>query len=143
MLLKQVIELADILDSPSASGAAVEAYLTSIDPEADVTVYALEGPKGKTDVVKVRVPGIRGKSTGGSAPTIGLLGRLGGLGARPERIGFVSDGDGALCALAIAAKLLDMKRKGTGWTETCLSPPTSAPMRQLVPIRRCPLWTPR
>ena len=60
MLLKQVIELADILDSPSASGAAVEAYLTSIDPEADVTVYALEGPKGKTDVVKVRVPGIRG-----------------------------------------------------------------------------------
>ena len=78
MLLKQVIELADILDSPSASGAAVEAYLTSIDPEADVTVYALEGPKGKTDVVKVRVPGIRGKSTGGSAPTIGLLGRLGG-----------------------------------------------------------------
>ena len=112
MLLKQVIELADILDSPSASGAAVEAYLSSIDPEADVTVYALEGPKGKTDVVKVRVPGIRGKSAGGSAPTIGLLGRLGGLGARPERIGFVSDGDGALCALAIAAKLLDMKRKG-------------------------------
>ena len=63
-------------------------------------------------MVKVRIPGSRGKSSGGSAPTIGLLGRLGGLGARPERIGFVSDGDGALCALSVAAKLLDMKAKG-------------------------------
>ena len=49
---------------------------------------------------------------GGDAPTIGLLGRLGGIGARPERIGFVSDGDGALCAVALAAKLLDMQNKG-------------------------------
>ena len=43
---------------------------------------------------------------------MGILGRLGGLGARPERIGFVSDGDGALIALAVAAKLLDMQKKG-------------------------------
>ena len=41
-----------------------------------------------------------------------MLGRLGGLGARPEQIGFVSDGDGALAALAVAAKLLDMRQKG-------------------------------
>ena len=112
MLIKQVIELIDILDSPSASGAAVEQYLRAIDPQANIEVYALQGPKGKTDMVKVRIPGTRGKSSGGSAPTIGLLGRLGGLGARPERIGFVSDGDGALCALSVAAKLLDMKVKG-------------------------------
>ncbi len=82
------------------------------DPEANIEVYPLEGPKGKTDMVKVRIPGTNGKSAGGNAPTIGLLGRLGGLGARPERIGFVSDGDGALCALSVAAKLLDMKVKG-------------------------------
>lgn len=49
---------------------------------------------------------------GGSAPTLGILGRLGGLGARPERIGMVSDGDGALIALAVAAKLVDMQNKG-------------------------------
>ena len=42
----------------------------------------------------------------------GLLGRLGGLGARPERIGFVSDGDGALTALACAAKLVSMHARG-------------------------------
>lgn len=112
MLIKQLIELTDILDSASASGAAVEQYLKSIDPEANVEVYPLTGPKGKTDMIKVRIPGKNGKTKGGKAPTIGLLGRLGGLGARPERIGFVSDGDGALCALTIAAKLLDMGKKG-------------------------------
>ena len=101
MLIKQVIELIDILDSPSASGAAVEQYLRAIDPQANIEVYAIQGPKGKTDMVKVRIPGTHGKSSGGSAPTIGLLGRLGGLGARPERIG-----------LSVAAKLLDMKVKG-------------------------------
>ena len=63
-------------------------------------------------MLKVRIPGKNGKMNGGDAPTIGLLGRLGGIGARPERIGFVSDGDGALCAVALAAKLLDMQNKG-------------------------------
>ena len=63
-------------------------------------------------MVRVRIPGSRGRAAGGDAPTIGLLGRLGGLGARPERIGFVSDGDGALTALACAAKLVSMHARG-------------------------------
>lgn len=112
MLVKQLIEMFDILDSKYTSGKAVEDYLRTIKKDADIEVYTLEGPKGKTDMVKVRIPGSRGKSKGMDAPTIGLLGRLGGLGARPERIGFVSDGDGALIALALAAKLLDMSNKG-------------------------------
>ena len=72
----------------------------------------LEGSKGATDMVRVRIPGSQGRAAGSDAPTIGLLGRLGGLGARPERIGFVSDGDGALTALACAAKLLSMHARG-------------------------------
>ncbi len=112
MLLKQMIDLFDILDSQYANGEDVKKYLLSVNPEADVTVYPLHGPKGKTDMIRVRVPGKRGKSKGGDAPTLGLLGRLGGLGARPEVTGFVSDGDGALAALAAAAKLLDMQMKG-------------------------------
>ena len=112
MLFKHLIELYELLDSPQASGAIVADYLKAIDPECTVETYPLEGPKGTTDMVRVRIPGAHGKSNGGDAPTIGLLGRLGGLGARPERIGFVSDGDGALTALACAAKLLDMHKKG-------------------------------
>ncbi len=112
MLLKQILEAYDVLDNSTVSGKDVEAYLKSIRPDANVEVYALKGPKGTTDMVKVRIPGSRGKSSGGDAPTLGILGRLGGIGARPEMIGFVSDGDGALAAIACAAKLLDMQNKG-------------------------------
>ena len=112
MLIKQLLEVYDVLDDSNASGETVEAYLRGIRKDADIHVYPLVGPKGKTDMVKVRIHGSRGKTSGGDAPTLGLLGRLGGLGARPERIGFVSDGDGALVALSLAAKLLDMQNKG-------------------------------
>ena len=112
MLIKQIMEVFDVLDSSTVDGAAVKKYLQSVNPEANVEVYPLEGPKGSTDMVKVRIPGTEGKTVGGSYPTIGILGRLGGLGARPEVVGYVSDGDGALAALAVAAKLIDMRKKG-------------------------------
>ena len=112
MLIKQIIETFDVLDSSTVTGKYVENYLRGIKADADIEVYELKGPKGSTDMVKVRIPGTRGKTNGGDAPTIGLLGRLGGIGARPEMIGFVSDGDGALAAIAAAAKLLDMQNKG-------------------------------
>ena len=112
MLIKQIIETFDVLDSSTVTGKDVENYLRGIKTDADIEVYELKGPKGSTDMVKVRIPGTRGKTNGGDAPTIGLLGRLGGIGARPEMIGFVSDGDGALAAIAAAAKLLDMQNKG-------------------------------
>ena len=112
MLYKQFLELFDILDSASASGAQVVEYFKSIVPDCKVETYPLNGPKGHTDMVRLMVPGKNGKTNGGTAKTLGILGRLGGLGARPERIGFVSDGDGALVALAVGAKLLDMQKKG-------------------------------
>lgn len=112
MLIKQLIEVFDLLDSSTVTGADVVAYLKGINPNANVETYPLVGPRGKTDMVKVRIPGTSGKTSGGSAPTIGILGRLGAIGARPEMIGYVSDGDGALAALTVAAKLLDMQVKG-------------------------------
>lgn len=112
MLIKQIIDLYDILDDKNASGKSVEKYLRGIKKDANIEVYPLVGDEGQTDMIKIKIPGVRGKSKGMDAPTIGLLGRLGGLGARPERIGFVSDGDGALVVLAIAAKLLNMQNKG-------------------------------
>lgn len=112
MLLKQMIELFEILDDIKASGERVATYFKGINPDVQVEVYPLVGPKGQTDMVKVFIPGTHGKSKGLDTPTLGILGRLGGLGARPERLGFVSDGDGALVALTVAAKLLDMQNKG-------------------------------
>lgn len=112
MILKQIIEVFDILDNSQVTGADVAEYLKSINNDVDVRVNKLEGTKGSTDMVKIRISGANGKSMGGNAPTIGLLGRLGGIGARPEMIGFVSDGDGALIAISLAAKLIDMQNKG-------------------------------
>ena len=112
MLLEQIMDMSDILDCSKASGKQIKEYLHSIKSDADIDVYELNGPKGKTDMVKLRLPGINGKTRGGKAATIGLLGRPGGLCASPERLGFMSNGDGAIIALAIAAKLLKMQNKG-------------------------------
>lgn len=112
MLIKQVMEAFELLDDSRVNGQAVKTYLQGIRADADVSVNELVGAKGKTDMIKIRIPGTKGKAAGGTAPTIGLLGRLGGIGARPEMTGFVSDGDGALVAVALAAKLLDMQNKG-------------------------------
>lgn len=111
MLIKQVIEVFDLIDRADASGAIVEKYMTSLGAK-DVKVTTIEGPKGKTDFIRIRIAGTKGKQSGGKAKTLGVLGRLGGLGARPTMIGTVSDGDGAISALALAAKLLDMQNKG-------------------------------
>ncbi|WP_432563849.1 DUF1177 domain-containing protein [Kineococcus sp. SYSU DK003] len=111
MSWRHVLNLFDLLDSPAASGTAAADLLTALGAE-DVVVTPVTGPKGTTEFVRLTIPGTDGRSAGGSAPTLGIVGRLGGLGARPEQIGFVSDGDGALAALSAAAKLLEMASRG-------------------------------
>ena len=109
--MKQVLEIYEVLDSPKASGEDVRGLLRSRGLE-DVSVKTIKGDRGQTDFVKIRVPGTEGKIGGGSAPTLGVVGRLGGIGARPAAIGLVSDGDGALTAIASGLKLGDMARTG-------------------------------
>lgn len=112
MSLKYVMELYEIMDDPRVTGEKVKDYLHTIDSQADIVVQTIAGEKGTTDFIRVVVPGVEGKTSGHSAESLGIIGRLGGIGARPEMIGFVSDGDGALAAMATAAKLLDMAKKG-------------------------------
>ena len=107
MLVRQMLEIYDLLDTPQASGEAVAALLRERGAQ-DVTVTVVGGNQGTTDCVKVVIPGRHGKSAGGDAPTLGIVGRRGGIGARPEMIGQVSDGDGALAALTVALKLAEM-----------------------------------
>ena len=110
-MLKQVIEVMEFLDSPTIDGEQVKALL-EFRGLTDVAVKTIKGERGKTDFIKVKVPGTDGKTTGGNAPTLGIIGRLGGIGARPEQIGLVSDSDGATTALSVALKLGDMRIKG-------------------------------
>ena len=111
MLIKQVMEVFDLLDSAYASGEEVKAYLCG-KGDADVSVKTIRDGEYATDFIKICIPGKNGKTAGGTAPTFGIVGRLGAIGARPEVTGYVSDGDGALSALSVAAKLIEMKTKG-------------------------------
>ncbi len=110
-MLKQVIEVYELLDDAGVDGGRVADFLRQKGLE-HVEVHEIRGEKGKTDFIKAVIPGLSGKRVGGSSPTLGIIGRLGGIGARPERIGLVSDADGAVAALACASKLADMQRKG-------------------------------
>lgn len=112
MSLKYVMEVYELMDSIHVSGEVVKDYLHAINPDVEIAVQTIEGAKGSTDFVKIVVKGKNGKSSGGNAPTLGIIGRLGGIGARPEMTGFVSDGDGALACIASAAKTIDMALKG-------------------------------
>jgi hypothetical protein len=113
MSMKYVIEAYELLDSPSVSGEIVRnALISAGNDEKSVEVKTVHGPKGHTDFIKAWFPGSEGKKNGGMAPTLGIVGRLGGTGARPERIGLVSDGDGAIAAIAVAMKLGKMAKSG-------------------------------
>ncbi|GAF65643.1 DUF1177 domain-containing protein [Alkalihalobacillus trypoxylicola] len=111
MSLKFTMDVLELLDDPKANGEKVVSLFK--DKEfCEASFETVEGEAGATDFVKILVKGTAGKSQGGQAPTLGIIGRLGGLGARPTRIGFVSDGDGAVAAVSAALKLAVMSEKG-------------------------------
>ncbi|KUO72641.1 MAG: hypothetical protein APF77_07315 [Clostridia bacterium BRH_c25] len=111
MMLKQTLEIFEILDRADVNGQKVKEIFENHGTES-IEIIELIGVNGKTDFVRILIKGTNGRCSGGDAPTLGITGRLGGLGARPVKTGFVSDGDGALTALAVALKLVDMANAG-------------------------------
>ncbi|MFC5449367.1 DUF1177 domain-containing protein [Paenibacillus aestuarii] len=111
MSLKHTMTVLEAMDSANVNGAAIKELFADY-PTVSITVNEVDGEKGSTDFVKIVIHGSEGKSKGGQAPTLGIIGRLGGIGARPSRIGLVSDADGAVAAVGAALKLADMQVKG-------------------------------
>jgi len=111
MTLKQAIEAIDLLDSAKVTGCQVGEVFSSRG-WAGWEVETIEGDRGATDFVTFTFPGSEGKRGGGNASSLGIVGRLGGIGARPSVIGLVSDADGAVTAIACALKLADMVNAG-------------------------------
>jgi len=111
MALKQVIEIYEMLDRPDISGEDLRTFF--IDRGLRQTrTWRVKGRRGHTDFVHILIPGKSGKTNKGPRRTLGVIGFLGGIGARPQRTGMVSDADGALTALAVALKLADMQQAG-------------------------------
>jgi hypothetical protein len=111
MLHEFVLKLFNELDRKDANGFNISELFEQYKYSETEVIEIKENGYG-TDFIKIKILGSNGKSKGGSAKTLGIIGRLGGVGARPEQIGFVSDGDGALAALSAALKIIDMKNKG-------------------------------
>jgi len=110
-MLHQVLEVFELLDSKYINGQKVADFLKGRGLEK-IEVQKISENANSTDFIKIIIPGTNGKLKGGKAPTLGIIGRLGGLGARPERIGIVSDADGATAAISCALKLGDMQKNG-------------------------------
>lgn len=102
MTFARVLEAIDILEAP-VWGREVAEVLESAG--LDVVVNSVTGDRGRTDFLAITIPGSNGRLAGGDSPTTGIVGRLGGIGARPEAVGLVSDGDGAVAAVATALAL--------------------------------------
>lgn len=111
MSLQQTLQVFELLDSAYVDGQQV-VDLFAAYPGVRARFTRVSGAKGRTDFVRIDIPGRHGKSAGGTAPTLGIIGRLGGIGARPTRIGMVSDADGAVAAVSSALKLAQMQTKG-------------------------------
>ncbi|MEG0959135.1 MAG: DUF1177 domain-containing protein [Erysipelotrichaceae bacterium] len=106
-MLKQVIEILDLLDRGTITGEEIVNVFSKYQ-YVHASTITVSGSEGTTDFVKIIIEGTDGKTAQGISPTIGVIGRLGGIGARPNYIGMVSDGDGAVAALSIALKLSEM-----------------------------------
>ncbi|WP_404300617.1 DUF1177 domain-containing protein [Alicycliphilus denitrificans] len=104
--MQHVSSMIDLLSSAYVTGEDVAAHLRSFG-ECRVEVTRLERDGACTDFLAIEIPGLDAQ-----APRLGIVGRLGGIGARPAVSGLVSDSDGAVVALAAAAKMLGMAQRG-------------------------------
>lgn len=135
--MKQVIDVIELLSSAHVTGRQVaDALLAAGDCEVEVTTLARDGLS--TDFLSIVIPG-----TDPAAPQLGIVGRLGGIGARPAVTGLVSDSDGAVVAVAAAFKLLAMARQGdrlpgTVRIRTHICPRAGTRPHHPVPMMRSP-----
>ena len=66
--MKQVIEVMDLLDDAYITGDRVAALLKEHGVK-EIKVKKITGEKGSTDFIKIKIPGTKGKTKGGDAPT--------------------------------------------------------------------------
>lgn len=108
-MFKQIIDAYELLDSVNANGEKIYEVLKEHGAKnLNIKKIRKRDKSKSTDFIRISISGSKGLLVGGKAPSLGIIGRLGGVGARPKRIGLVSDGDGAVIAIACALKLLNM-----------------------------------
>ena len=135
-MLKYICDAVDLLSGADVTGDAVAGWLRNFG--ADVDVLPMKSASGRTDVVRAVIAGSGGVRAGGKAPTLGIIGRLGGVGARPSRLGLVSDADGAIVALGAAASLARMRSSGDCLRSDVLVRTHISPASPIIPHEPAP-----
>ncbi len=111
-ILRHILEVVDLLEDPDIDGDRVGKFLEAKNLPLTVEVERISSREAYTDVITILIEGENGKSSSGDSPTLGVVGRLGGIGARPALKGLVSDADGAITALSVAYKIAELKKRG-------------------------------
>lgn len=109
-MLREVLDVLEFLDD-ARNGAEPFAALLPEGPHS-VEITPFESDIGKTDFIKILFPGKSGKSSGGNAPTTGLIGSNGGLRLPGPYPGLASDADGCIVGLAAALRLARVRARG-------------------------------
>lgn len=112
MSLQQTLTIYELLDRPDITGTDVKNLFDSYGLTNVSTTVTTVTETSRADFIQVLIPGKNGKTHGGSAPTLGLIGRNGAIGGYPDKLGLVSDADGAIAVLAAALKLIEMQQRG-------------------------------
>jgi hypothetical protein len=134
MALKQVIEISDFLETPKADSGELKRIFVGKGLDAsEFESRRVKGEGGETQFVKIRIRGRAGASRKRPAPVLGIIGRLGGIGARPHRIGLVSDADGAIGALACALKITEMRARGDALSGDVIVATHLSPRSPIIP----------
>ncbi len=102
--LDNILKVINVLDKPVIRREDLERLIKS--PRASIEFEEIKGDKGSTLFIKAVY------NFGESGRCINIIGRLGGVGARPHIKGLVSDADGAIVALALANKLASIDLNG-------------------------------
>lgn len=135
--MKHVMDTIELLSSAYVTGESVAQVLRAAG-RCEVEVTRLERGEAATDFLSIVIPG-----ADESAPQLGIVGRLGGIGARPAVTGLVSDSDGAVVAVAAALKIMAMAQQGdlmpgTVRIRTHICPRAGTRPHHPVPMMRSP-----
>lgn len=109
-MLREIIDTIEFLDDASNGATAFREKLPDGDYGVEITPF--ESNLGTTEFIKVLFPGSAGKSAGGTAPTMGVIGSNGGLRLPGPYPGLASDADGCIVGLAVALRLAGMRTRG-------------------------------
>jgi len=102
-MIYHVLDVLRVLNKPEVSEKDLRELLDRGGVKLEFE--RVRGEKGSTLLVRMI-------AEGEGSRTIGVVGRLGGVAARPELKGMVSDADGAIVALSVAAEIAEMYEYG-------------------------------